>query len=548
MEFINELKQTYERGDLTQTINLYQELLNQGKIDTLTQENQLTCLYYAIASIRFLQKFSIDEYPFLVSNIPSFLSVENDEICSVVWLLIQWLLTNFIEEIKDKIYDKLEYIEKLANSFSEEKQINHAEWISYLYLILGSMYFPVGLNYPSLLQLDLKKALEYYNKSLNLQEKANFHYGKTHTLTLIGNLYSMEGDFNTALDYSRRSLEIAQKYNFKERRMVAVGNIGYFNFELGNLDEALKFIKKAEDLNSSIGRITHIPVYLGIMHAQKLEFPEAFSYITKALDEFRQSNFEYGVVNSLKALGDLYYQIGDITEANHYYQQILTFKPENTYECRYEVLYRLIEISLDNKKIDLALKFKKDMFEYYTSKENKNVEFYKQMTEALINKSSSRIRKRVKAQDFFETFLKSPIDNYFFKALVISNLCEMLLEEFLLYADNDVLTELSKLVDELYELGLNNVHSALLLSGLILKAKLKLVEANYDEVKKIFESAIKFTDAKNLPKLKEKIILEIEEISKFKVELDSSLKNKIKDAQVKMYISEAQKIMELKIK
>ena len=543
MNFDEELKKSYELGNLKKTFEKYSKLVNQGKLKDSNLLIQLKCYYYAIASLRHLQNFSKSEKTPFVEIIPSESPMGDNKITKIIWNDIQWQLSFFNQEKNKNLNEIFKETDKLVDSLSLQEQVENVEWVSYLLLFAGSYYYPIGIPHPYVFDLSTKKTLDYYKKCLALQEKADFKYGMTHSLNLLSFLYEQEGDIKSAITFVKRSLNLARELNSKDRIMVSLGNLAYYELQSGNFDKSISYLKEANDLNSKIGRISHLPLFLGLIHAQKLEIELAIKFIRHAINDFDKASFEYGKAGSLNALANVYFQIGDSIKAKKLYQEILMLKEENTLEIRFKVLYRLMEIAIEEKDREMAIKYKNDLFDFYTSTKNKKVIFYKSMAQALVNKTSSRLRDKVRAQETYEKLNSADIAEYTDKALVITYLIETLVDEFLLYSDKEVLKELEEKINELYLLSLNHSNYGLLLTSLVLKVKSLILQNKNQEVSEVFESALQIAEKNNLPKLKEKIINEIESHSTYKGMINLTLEERIEELKIKMYISEAKKVM-----
>lgn len=538
-----DLKHSFEKGNLKHTIDLFNDLFKQGKLKPLNERENLKCLYYAITSLKSLQNFSNYKKYLFTSQIPKMSEVKDDKVSLVIWYIIQFQLTNFNEEESAKIFKLFKKADDLIDSFTLEEQLENFEWISYLISSKGSCYYTIGMNNLTKPFVNPDKALEYYKKSLSLQEKADFKFGMTINLNLMGIISEAKGEIQKAIEYTKRSLDIARTLQANERIMVALANLSYYNIKIGNINQAIIYIKKSIKLNESIGKIGHFSLFLGLIYAQKLETKSAMKYFQIAYDDFKKGDFEFGMVNSLHALGNLYLQIGETLKAKDGYQRILTLNPDDTIECRYEILFRLIEISLDENNRELAIKYKHELDNFHKIKSKRNRDFYQQMSEALLGKTSTRFKLKVEAQELYENLLEGGIEDYSKKALVLSNLIEMLLEEYLVYNDKDVLRELEEKISTLYTLGLVNSNFALLFTSLLLKVKLLILENKFDEVSDVFEQALTLAEEKKLPKLKEKIILEMEKEASLKNDISDTLNRRIENLKMKSYIVEAKKIM-----
>ena len=131
------------------------------------------------------------------------------KILVVIALMLSFLLGNdanlYIklgyDSFQDGDYNKaLEYWNK-ALDIQKEISGEKNEGVAIIYGAISSMHYNLG---------DYNKALEYYNKALDIQKQilGERHPDTAKSYNSIGEIYYSLGDYNKALEYYNKALDI----------------------------------------------------------------------------------------------------------------------------------------------------------------------------------------------------------------------------------------------------------------------------------------------------------------------------------------------------
>jgi serine phosphatase RsbU (regulator of sigma subunit)/tetratricopeptide (TPR) repeat protein len=99
---------------------------------------------------------------------------------------------------------------------------------------LGNTYTAMGVP---------EKAVEYYNRSLEISKNLDFKAGICNTYTNIGKMYRMAGEPETAKKYLHQAFELARDIHSKEAIYQSSEQLASLLEEQGNALEALNFFK-----------------------------------------------------------------------------------------------------------------------------------------------------------------------------------------------------------------------------------------------------------------------------------------------------------------
>ncbi len=134
----------------------------------------------------------------------------------------------------------------------------------------------IGLIYRD--QGQIKEALEYYHRSLKIQEEIGDKIGIAYSLNNIGFIYSGQGQIQQALAYGQKSLAIAQEIGYPANIKNASELLSKCYQKQGNYQEALKMYQLHITMRDSIDN--EETQKASIQQAAKYEYEKQ-----KAIDE-----------------------------------------------------------------------------------------------------------------------------------------------------------------------------------------------------------------------------------------------------------------------
>lgn len=100
---------------------------------------------------------------------------------------------------------------------------------------------------------DYSKAVEYLKKAIEIDERFGNYHGAAQRMLNLGATYIMMKDYNNATYYLKEGLTRIQKVGDKYWEAYAYGYLGWLYEDLGKIDLARDYFKKAYNLFSSIG-------------------------------------------------------------------------------------------------------------------------------------------------------------------------------------------------------------------------------------------------------------------------------------------------------
>lgn len=190
-------------------------------------------------------------------------------------------------------------------------------------------------------QGNIKKALEYYLKSLKTDEKIGNKEGIGMSLNNIALIYYYQDDVDKAMEYHQRSLAIRKEIGDKNGIAMSLNNIGYIYDNQNKLTIALEYylksLKIAEEIDDKLSTSAILNNIGTIYNKQSLYFirdnahPDSIAnkleialyYYQKSLKIQEEIEDKEGIANSLLNIGKIYFIKGDVKKSKKVTEQSL---------------------------------------------------------------------------------------------------------------------------------------------------------------------------------------------------------------------------------
>ena len=241
-------------------------------------------------------------------------------------------------------YDKaLEYYDKALNIALKFGEIN--EMVANLYNNIGCVYDKKG---------EYDKALTYHTKALDIQKQVltENHPNIANSYGNIGVVYYNEGEYDNALTYYTKALDILKQVFPENGPDIAslYNNIGGVYDKKGEYDKALSYFTKALVIRKQVLPENHPNIAasynnIGTVYSNKGEYDKALIYHTKALD-IRKRVFpenHHGIAISYYSIGVIYYYKEEYEKALAYFEDSLKIYQLSEDNNTAEILKSIIE-------------------------------------------------------------------------------------------------------------------------------------------------------------------------------------------------------------
>ncbi len=382
----------------------------------------------------------------------------------------------------DEASDLIKQGEELIKTIPQELTKAHKQREAYLALIKG--FFYGTRRRPTETDLGIK----HVEHSLALREELGIKHEIAESLSLLAYiLYFFKGESNRTLKYAERSLVLAKESSKKYYIALSYFTIGMIYGFQGELDRSIRFGEQCIALFKELNNKAPVAYVLhNLCYSYKMR-----GELDRALECIEQSmvlNRELGRLNRLAA--------------DHHY---------------------LIQILIDKGDLERAQISLHDLEQLNTKLKDKQFNLMYLFDKALLLKTSSRALNRGKAEEILKQILEEKVLVYERRLEVLFNLCELLLIEFRMTNNLEVLDELNQFIGQLLEIA-EKSHSYLILGEIyLIQAKLSLLTFDIKKAQRFLTQTHQIAERFDLSQLNVKVANEKEDLIK-KLDLWEKLK------------------------
>ena len=355
---------------------------------------------------------------------------------------------------------------------------------------------------------DLKESFSTVNEWISLFEDTSEKIDRSKVYIQMSESYLYDSKVNIALDYAKKSFDIQTELKNNIGIASSLYSIGQSHYVMGEIEKSLDYFKECLSF-PEISVMTKLAAIhmMGSVFKEKGEINRALRYYRRSVELARREGYREKLASIMMSIGTIYRMKGESNIATEYLNQSLELcKDINSLYGISVNLFYLLLIYLEKDLIADAqaylLKFEKVVKQTQSSQW-----FYiYELARALILKKIKRLKSRSEA----ETILKEIVENGInltpqLRLLTIINLCDMLLEELVITNNDEILNELTPLINQLLSVAKNANSYLWLAETRLLQAKLALIQMNIRDAKKLMIEAQMIADIHGLNLLAIKI-------------------------------------------
>ncbi len=236
-----------------------------------------------------------------------------------------------------------EVLPLLEPTLEKAIQLNDSILIADCYDALGSYYY----------FSDVPKSVDYFIRSLRIQEK----YGENERLLTkiinIGSLYGRINQNEKAVEYYLKAVGIAERTGFNYTKSTIFNNLAAIYFSQGDisksryyLEEALKIATQMKDERTVCG----IMVNIGELYQQEKQFDKAMECYQAGLDNPAIKNMPDQEVYTLYNMANLFYQTNEFRKSIQYAEKALDLSKRYNFSIHHVELYQLLASAYEQVK------------------------------------------------------------------------------------------------------------------------------------------------------------------------------------------------------
>lgn len=153
-------------------------------------------------------------------------------------------------------------------------------------------------------------------------------------LTDMAKIFSDRGEYELALNNLYEALKLSKRKGFETEILIIRNRIGWINFQLGDLAQALRLANEALNSGSKkqlTGDLANTFTLKGVVLTELGEFSPAASCLDSVWQIYRQAGNVQGMSETLMNQGALRSKMGQLKEALRLYQQSLDLAEKSNY-------------------------------------------------------------------------------------------------------------------------------------------------------------------------------------------------------------------------
>ncbi|MDX1372617.1 MAG: tetratricopeptide repeat protein, partial [Nitrososphaeraceae archaeon] len=196
------------------------------------------------------------------------------------------------------------------------------------------------------------KAFNSAHAALELAKKINYAAGQATAYNNLGVYEKQKGNYDQALSYYQKSLHLYDSLQRTEGIAKALSNIGNIYSLNQDFENALKYYLRAQQIFESLkdtGRSMQIKNNIANVYAEKGQDKIALKYYFEVLDLYKKINDESFPLDPYSNIGKIYFQQQQFDSAFYYFNRSL--QKEEAAENKFGIASALVRIArLQNKR------------------------------------------------------------------------------------------------------------------------------------------------------------------------------------------------------
>ena len=246
----------------------------------------------------------------------------------------------FMHNNQGDIPNALDYFGK---SLRMQEELGDKAGVAELMSNIGVIYF---------FQNELPKALDYYLKSLKIREAIGDKNGMANSMNNIGNLFYTQNNMPRALYYSTQSLKLQQEIGDYEGMAYSLNNLGGIYYSKGEIQKALDYYNQSKLMRQKIGDSQGMAasmhniasVYLkwalqqGSNKQKELQLSRAYTDSSLVLS--KKLGFPSNIRNAERLLSRIDSANGKYADAWEHYKQFVFYKDSISNEANHQASIR----------------------------------------------------------------------------------------------------------------------------------------------------------------------------------------------------------------
>ncbi len=190
------------------------------------------------------------------------------------------------------------------------------------FVCIGNLYKQAG---------EYSKAIEFYNKGLDLSKVIKDQQGVANALFFMGDVYDAQGNISESVEFYLRSLKIREEISDLPGTAYCLNNIALIYEKQDEYNEAIIYHQKSLDINNKVGDTYSIATSLnnlGLCYYKQKKLDKAEDLYNKSLELYQKLNDARSMSYVFNNLGNIYQTKNDLEKALAYFNKSLVIRTE----------------------------------------------------------------------------------------------------------------------------------------------------------------------------------------------------------------------------
>lgn len=391
--------------------------------------------------------------------------------------------------------DGLIYAEK-ANHMSKETD-NFFQMIKSLLLM--------AMNYMG--TREIEKAEKFYEESEELIKKTNeLSVMESKLLKAIQDfvkafIHQGIGNYDSALKLFVKILNDLNNTDDWLYILYSLHYIGEIYFRKMDFDKAKSFAKKSLEHQKSFRKQLWWPYFnlMGAIYAYTGEFDSSIKFYEQGMKLNEEEGNDYGANVILVNLGEIYLEQGDFDKSKVAFEKTLSFAEEHSIMgMTFVSIMNLFNVTYEMKSYNEAQIYLDKAEKINEQSDSRMYDHSCRVAKAMMLKTSRKSRNRIQAEDILKQVLKEEKTLPDIYELAFYHLTDLLLYEFELNGDQEVLDEMLELISSVIDLAEKQNMFKLISKAKFFRAKIALLSYNFKEARILLSQAQEIADEHGL--------------------------------------------------
>jgi len=302
--------------------------------------------------------------------------------------------------------------------------------------------------------------------------------------------FTPEGDIDLALKYYKHSLALGESLGDEALIGSSLLSIAWgLGAYKGEIDNALEYVERT----LAFAKEVNYKLYISYGLLQKASFYHIKGEVTRSITLYEQSlaiakelNHKQLISSNLNNVADAYRMIGELDHALECSEQSLAQLSKIGDLKRIAMTHDfLIQILIEKGDLEQAQQYFNHLEQLNNQLKDKTINLSYLYNKALLLKESPRISNRGKAEEILKQILEDEDIFRERKERALLTLCELLLIEFQMTNELEVIDELESRITQLLEIAEKSRSYWILCETYLLRAKIALISSDLEEARRL---------------------------------------------------------------